>query len=60
MLTRNAYFGFNLVSLAGLLVMGIGLHLSRTKRIGPPAGFGLMGLGTALVFVGLYVGVEPS
>jgi hypothetical protein len=60
MLTRNLYFGFNLVSLAGLLVMGVGLHLARTAQVRAPVGIGLMGIGTALVFFGLYVGVEPS
>lgn len=57
MLTKNLSFGLNLVSLAGFLLMGIGLTLSRQKRVGAPAAFALMGVGTALLFIGLYVAV---
>jgi hypothetical protein len=55
MLTKNLSFGLNLISLAGFLLMGIGLTMSRQKRIGTGAAFGLMGAGTALLFFGLYV-----
>lgn len=57
MLTKNLPFGINLISLAGFLLMGIGLTLSRQRRIGFPAAAGLMGAGTALLFFGLYVAV---
>lgn len=57
MLTKNLPFGLNLISLVGFLLMGIGLTLSRQQRIGFPAAVGLMGAGTALLFVGLYVAV---
>jgi hypothetical protein len=57
MLTKNLPFGLNLISLAGFLLMGIGLTLSRQKRIGTGAAVALMGVGTALLFGGLYVAV---
>lgn len=60
MLTRNIWFGFNLVSLVGFIIMGVGLHLARTAQVRPPIGFTLMGIGTALLFFGLYIGAEPS
>jgi hypothetical protein len=56
-LTKNLSFGLNLISLAGFFVMGIGLTLSRQQRIGAPIAFGLMGVGTALLFLGIYVAV---
>jgi hypothetical protein len=56
MLTKNLLFGFNLVTLAGFGVMAIGFNLGRTARGRAPAGFALMGIGTALVFLGLYLG----
>lgn len=54
MLTKNFLFGFNLVSLIGFALMGAGLTLSRQQRVGAPIAFGMMGAGTALLFVGLY------
>jgi hypothetical protein len=57
MLTKNIAFGMNLISLAGFVLMGFGLSLSRQKRVGAPAAFALMGVGTALLFFGLYVAV---
>jgi hypothetical protein len=57
MLTQNLPFGLNLISLAGFLLMGIGLTLSRQRRIGFPVAAGLMGAGTALLFLGIYVAV---
>jgi hypothetical protein len=69
MMTKNLLFGFNLVSLAGFAVMAIGFNLGRTARgraplgsIGVPTrakiawGWALMGVGTALVFLGIYLG----
>jgi hypothetical protein len=55
MLTRNLSFGLNLISLAGFLLMGIGLTLRRQKRLGVGAAVALMGVGTALLFGGIYV-----
>jgi hypothetical protein len=55
MFTKNFLFGMNIVSLAGFALMGVGLTLSRQRRIGVPAAFGLMGAGTALLVLGLYV-----
>jgi FtsH-binding integral membrane protein len=56
MLTKDLVFGLNLVSLAGFAVMAIGLNLGRAARSRAPLGFVLMGVGTALVFFGLYLG----
>ena len=56
MLTRNILFGMNILSLAGLLLMGFTLTLSRQKRLGAPLLYSLMGVGTALLFLGFYVG----
>ncbi|HZU88390.1 MAG TPA: hypothetical protein VE993_03955 [Stellaceae bacterium] len=56
MLTKNLVFGFNIVTLAGFAVMAIGFNLGRTVRGRAPVGFALMGVGTALVFCGLYLG----
>ncbi|HJU15553.1 MAG TPA: hypothetical protein VJ770_03710 [Stellaceae bacterium] len=55
-LIRNLAFGFNLVSLFGFAVMVIGFNLGRTARGRAPFAFALMGVGTALVFAGLYLG----
>ena len=55
MLTRDFWLGMNLLTLAGFLVMGIGLTLTRQRAIGAPLGFALMTAGTALVCVGLYL-----
>ena len=55
MLTKELLFGFNIVSLAGFALMGIGLTLNRQQKVGAPMAFTLMGAGTALVFLGFYV-----
>jgi hypothetical protein len=57
MLTKTVLFGMNLLSLAGFLLMGLTLTLQRQQKLRRPALFGLMGLGTALLFVGLYAAV---
>jgi hypothetical protein len=44
------------LSLAGFVVMGITLALSRTGRAGKALSIGLMSAGTGLVFIGLYAG----
>jgi len=60
MLTKEILFGFNIVSLAGFVLMGIGLTLNRQQKVGVPVAFTLMGVGTALVFFGLYVAVPAN
>ena len=52
--TREILFGLNLVSLAGFVVMTFAYYLTRSKQARPPIAFALMGVGTALVFAGLY------
>jgi hypothetical protein len=44
----------------GFVLMGIGLTLNRQQKIGVSIAFGLMGAGTVLVFVGLYVAVPAT
>jgi hypothetical protein len=56
MLTKDILFGMNILTLAGFVVMGIALTLNRTGQAGRALSIGLMGAGTALVFVGLYAG----
>lgn len=67
MLTKPLAYGFNIVTLAGFAVMAIGYSLGRAGRgrtasLGRAGrgravlGFGLMGIGTALVFLGLFLG----
>ncbi len=60
MLTRHLLFGMNLVTLGGFVLMGIGLTLNRQRQVGTVAAFALMGAGTALVFLGLYLAPPPS
>ena len=59
MLTKHTLFGMNLLSLVGLMIMGFGLTLNRMARAGLPLSVGVMGLGTALVLVGLYTSGWP-
>ena len=54
MLTKEIISGFNLLSLAGFVLMGITLVLSRSGRAGKALSIGLMSAGTVLVFFGLY------
>lgn len=54
MLTKDVLFGMNVLTLAGFLLMALGLNLSRSRRIRPLAAFALMGVGTLLVFAGVY------
>lgn len=56
MLTRDILFGMNILTLAGFVVMGLTLTLNRTGQAGKALSIGLMCVGTALVFFGLYVG----
>jgi hypothetical protein len=55
-LTRDILFGMNLVTLAGFVVMGLTLTLNRMGQTGKALSIGLMAVGTALVFLGLYAG----
>jgi hypothetical protein len=55
MLTKELFYGMNILTLAGFALMGIGLTLNRQGRVRAPGAFALMGAGTALVFLGLYV-----
>ena len=55
MLTQPIVSGLNLLSLVGFVLMGFGLTLTRQGRMRAPAALALMGAGTALVFLGLYL-----
>jgi sulfite exporter TauE/SafE len=55
MLTREILYGLNILTLAGFVLMGIGLTLNRQQKIRVPVVFALMGAGTVLVFLGIYV-----
>jgi hypothetical protein len=59
MLTTDIFFGMNLLTLVGLLMTGFGLTLRRATRAGLPFCIGFMGVGTALVLVGLYTSSWP-
>jgi hypothetical protein len=52
--TRDVFHGLNLLVVIGFVAMGIGLNQSRQGRFRAPVAFAMMGIGTALVFVGLY------
>jgi hypothetical protein len=60
MLTKEILYGMNLLTLAGFLLMGIGLTLNRQGRVRAPGAFALMGTGTALVCLGLYVATPAN
>jgi hypothetical protein len=55
MFTREILFGMNLISLGGFLVMAFAYYLTRSKQARAPIAFALMGIGTVLVFAGLYL-----
>jgi hypothetical protein len=54
LLTRDIFQGLNLLTVVGFVAMGVGLNQSRQGRARAPVAFALMGVGTALVFAGLY------
>jgi hypothetical protein len=56
MFIKDILFGMNIVTLAGFALMGLTLTLRRMTQAGTPLSIGLMCAGTALVFLGLYVG----
>jgi hypothetical protein len=60
LLTRDIFRGLNLLVVIGFIAMGIGLNQSRQGRSRIPIAFALMGIGTVLVFAGLYVAHAPS
>ena len=53
-LTHDVFQGLNLLTLIGFVAMGIGLNQSRQGRARAPVAIALMGIGTILVFAGLY------
>ena len=55
-LARRGDVGLTFV---GLILTGFGLTLRRMASAGLPLCFGVMGVGTALVMVGLYVSGWP-
>jgi hypothetical protein len=60
MFTKDILFGMNILSLGGLAVMGLSLTLRRMAQAGAPVCIGLMCVGTALVFLGLYAGGKSN
>ena len=60
LLTRDMFHGLNLLVVLGFVAMGIGLNQSRQGRSRAPVAFAMMGIGTILVFAGLYVAHVPS
>ena len=60
MLTQPIVSGLNLLALLGFLLMGLGLTFIRQGRVRAPAAFALMGAGTALVFLGLYLAPDTA
>jgi hypothetical protein len=59
-LTRDVFQGLNLLTLIGFVAMGIGINQSRQGRARAPVAIALMGIGTVLVFAGLYFAHETS
>ena len=60
MLTREILYGLNILTLAGFVLMGIGLTLNRQQKVQVPVTFALMGAGTVLVFLGIYVAAPAT
>jgi hypothetical protein len=58
--TRDIFHGLNLLVVLGFVAMGIGLNQSRQGRARVPVAFAMMGIGTVLVFAGLYVAHTAS
>jgi hypothetical protein len=56
MLIKEIVAGFNLLTLAGFVIMGTTRALNRSGRAGKALSIGLMSAGTAFVFIGLYAG----
>jgi hypothetical protein len=60
MLTREILYGLNILTLAGFVMMGIGITLNRQQKVRVPVAFALMGAGTVLVFLGIYVATPAT
>jgi hypothetical protein len=60
LLTRDIFHGLNLLILVGFVAMGVGLNQGRQGRARAPVAFALMGIGTLLVFAGVYVAHAPG
>jgi len=60
LLSRDVFHGLNLLVILGFVAMGIGLNQSRQGRSRAPVAFAMMGIGTVLVFIGLYVAHTTS
>jgi hypothetical protein len=60
LLTRDLFHGLNLLILVGFVAMGIGLNQGRQGRSRVPIAFAMMGIGTVLVFAGLYIAHAPG
>jgi hypothetical protein len=60
MFTKEILFGMNLLTLAGFVVMGAGLTLNRQGTVRTPVAFAVMGTGTVLVFLGLYLAAPAT
>jgi hypothetical protein len=55
-LTKDILYGMNILSSAGFVLTGLTLSLRRMANAGAPLCIGLMCVGTALMFIGLYTG----
>jgi hypothetical protein len=60
MLTREILYGLTILTLAGFVLMGAGLTLNRQQKVRVPVAFALMGAGTVLVFLGIYVAAPAN
>jgi hypothetical protein len=60
MLTKEIFYGLNILSLAGFALMGIGLTANRQQQMQNSVAFALMGAGTTLVFLGLYLATPAN
>ena len=60
MLTKEILYGLNILTLAGFVLMGAGLTLNRQQKVRVPIAFALMGAGTVLVFLGIYVAAPAT
>jgi hypothetical protein len=59
-LLTESVFGLNILSIAGFVVMGLGLTMRRMKQAGLPLCLGLMSAGTVLVILGMYASGLPG
>ena len=60
LLSQHILHGFNLLTILGFIVMGIGLNQSRQGRARAPIAFTLMAIGTLCVVGGMYFGKPGS